>query len=119
MMLIKASCGSVRGQRGETIPNGVGLAKIRELQKFQLLPTPWVRVSTYSHFLYTGGVFCALYKSLLISKLPRFSRPIPSNGLVMGLPQMGERYEVNTLGTARGGVVKWYVVNTLRIAPRS
>jgi len=42
MMLIKGSCGGVRGQRGETIPNGVGWAKIRELQKFQLLPTPWL-----------------------------------------------------------------------------
>jgi hypothetical protein len=39
MMLIKGSCGGVRGQWGEGIPNGVGLAKIRELQKFQPLRT--------------------------------------------------------------------------------
>jgi hypothetical protein len=55
-------------------------------------------------FLYTGGVSCALYISLLISKLSRFSGPISlPMALVMYLAQMGEQYEVNTFCTAGGG----------------
>jgi hypothetical protein len=82
----------------------------------ECLGRPW----STEQFLCTGGVSYALYISLLISKLSRFSGPAPSDVPCNGLaPIKGgvERYEVNTLCTAAGRRGKRYKVNTLRTAP--